>query len=115
MTPQQRYREANRAQITDQRRRSRESNRPRARLVRYKCALKKFGLTIEKYDKMLHDQNGVCAICSCAPNGTRLAVDHCHSTGAVRGLLCHTCNRHLGIYESKHIAFAAYLEAACKP
>lgn len=65
--------------------------------------LKKFGITVEDYDKMLERQNGVCAICKRSPhvvlNGAikRLAVDHDHITGRVRGLLCDHCNRGMGL------------------
>lgn len=57
----------------------------------------KFGITKEIYDSMLSEQNGVCAICEkTCKSGRRLAVDHCHSTGKVRGLLCIKCNNTLG-------------------
>lgn len=59
----------------------------------------KYGVTEEIYNKMLSEQNGVCKICSCkaedAPKN-KLFVDHCHSTGKVRGLLCDHCNNLLG-------------------
>lgn len=62
-----------------------------------------FGLTLEAYDKLLKDQNGVCAICKgperfLSRNGfpKHMAVDHCHKTGRVRGLLCHHCNTGIG-------------------
>lgn len=67
-----------------------------------KWLLKKgYGLTLEQYERLLEDQNGVCAICLQPEhrvyNGTlaSLAVDHCHETGRVRGLLCIRCNRSL--------------------
>jgi len=52
-------------------------------------------LTVEQYDEMLKRQNGVCAICFKTNNKNRLCVDHDHSTGIVRGLLCGFCNRRL--------------------
>jgi hypothetical protein len=54
-----------------------------------------FGITIEDYDRMLAAQNGVCYLCG-KPCGTGnfLAVDHDHTTGAIRGLLCLRCNRY---------------------
>lgn len=56
-----------------------------------------FGMTIDDYDAMLALQGGGCAICGDAcSSGKRLAVDHCHSTGRVRGLLCSVCNRMIG-------------------
>lgn len=44
---------------------------------------------------MLEEQNGRCAICLCKPRTKRLAVDHNHKTGKVRGLLCSRCNHGL--------------------
>lgn len=63
-----------------------------------------FGITPEDYDNLLLKQKGVCAICGNletikdAKNGMikRLAVDHNHITGAVRGLLCAACNYIIG-------------------
>jgi hypothetical protein len=55
------------------------------------------GLEAEQYKQLLTEQNGVCAICRQKPNGDRnLAVDHCHQSGRIRGLLCAACNLSLG-------------------
>lgn len=61
---------------------------------------RKYGVTTEMYQEMLDAQNGVCAICLGAPvpPRKRLCIDHDHSTGAVRGLLCHKCNAGLGMF-----------------
>lgn len=56
----------------------------------------KFGITKEIYDKMFADQGGVCKICGGPPGKRSLAVDHCHKTGKVRGLLCSNCNVGIG-------------------
>ena len=58
---------------------------------------KKFNITIEEYDHILESQNHVCKICSqtCTQNH-RLSIDHDHTTGKVRGLLCNPCNVGLG-------------------
>jgi hypothetical protein len=60
--------------------------------------LKTFGLTIEDYEEMSHAQNQQCAICGTTQctSGKRLAVDHCHETGRIRGLLCMRCNQAIG-------------------
>jgi hypothetical protein len=59
----------------------------------------RYDLTVDEYDKMIDDQNGKCLICG---NAYKLYVDHDHSTGKVRGLLCDGCNRGIGfLQESK--------------
>jgi len=65
---------------------------------------KQYGITIEQYDEMLAAQNGGCAICGEKTPGGRtknFAVDHCHTTGKVRGLLCTKCNRGLGLFNDR--------------
>jgi hypothetical protein len=54
-----------------------------------------YGLTLEDYDAMLNEQNGLCAICFQKEKGN-LFVDHSHKTNEVRGLLCNKCNSALG-------------------
>ena len=70
---------------------ARKSNR------RYKIKLH-FGISLEAYDALLEVQNNHCALCpkTAKENGRRLAVDHDHSTGRIRGLLCVVCNHGLG-------------------
>jgi len=61
---------------------------------------KRFGITQERYEEMLKEQGLGCALCSSKNPGGRwsvFAVDHCHDTGRVRGLLCYGCNLALGI------------------
>lgn len=53
-----------------------------------------FRITPDEYDAILAAQDGGCAICGRPPReGKRLAVDHDHKTGYIRGLLCFVCNR----------------------
>lgn len=60
---------------------------------------RKFGIGLEEYKKMLDDQKGVCKICGQVDiNNKQLAVDHCHTTGHIRGLLCGSCNRGIGYF-----------------
>jgi len=60
----------------------------------------KYGVTKEFLTELYLRQNGHCAICKQKPTGKRgLAVDHCHKTGRVRGLLCHGCNVSLGQFK----------------
>jgi hypothetical protein len=59
---------------------------------------KKFGLTLGELDVMYARQDSKCAICGITEqeHGKYLAIDHCHRTGKVRGLLCMPCNTGLG-------------------
>ncbi|MER9436732.1 endonuclease VII domain-containing protein [Mesorhizobium sp. M0618] len=59
----------------------------------------RYGITLEKFDEMVASQNGLCAICETdTPGGRwdRWSVDHCHTTGKIRGILCHSCNTGIG-------------------
>lgn len=68
--------------------------------VRERHLVRKYGVTLADYDAMLKAQGGKCAICW-APESAQFKgvfhVDHCHATGAVRGLLCRGCNHMLGV------------------
>jgi hypothetical protein len=61
-----------------------------------------FGITLQEYGEKLVEQAGKCAICDQPESHMRngkvkaLAVDHCHSTGKIRGLLCSDCNTGIG-------------------
>ena len=72
----------------------------------------RFGLTVETYDELLAAQGHRCALCRAdKPGGRwpRFHVDHCHTTGRVRGLLCRSCNMALGILgDSPEGLLAAY-------
>lgn len=64
------------------------------------AALGQYGIGIETFDRMLHEQRGRCAICGNEPKeGQNLHVDHCHKTGKVRALLCRYCNPGLGYFK----------------
>ena len=65
---------------------------------------KLYGITIEDYEKLFEQQKGVCAICEkvetkiCTQGIIQsLSVDHDHSTGMIRGLLCDKCNHAIGL------------------
>lgn len=80
-----------------------------------------YGITYEQYQEMHTKQQGRCAICNEEEKRNtgqgrptnRLAVDHCHKTGKVRGLLCMACNTAVGAFKDDiEILFSAvtYLE-----
>jgi hypothetical protein len=81
----------------------REYRKRRPRNVRNTELKKMYGITLDQWEKMHSDQGGVCAICrkredEKSSRYNNLAVDHCHATGRVRGLLCNTCNKALGMF-----------------
>lgn len=63
-----------------------------------KSNLKRYGLTLEAYAELERAQGGACAICG-GKRKRRLAVDHDHATGRVRGLLCDNCNMGVGKFQ----------------
>lgn len=82
---------------------------------------KSYGLTYKEVLKLRKKQNELCAICG--EKGfmmndrvkSPLNVDHCHETGKIRGLLCHNCNRGLGLFQDsieRLKSAIAYLEGA---
>lgn len=80
-------------------------NSDRSNTNRRRLQLKSnYGLTPEQYDAMLDAQGGVCAICKRPERAKRqgvvlrMPVDHCHETGRIRALLCHSCNRAIGLF-----------------
>lgn len=91
------YNKANRDRLNAYRREHYAKNKHLYRNQMYKM---RYGITLEEYDAMLREQGGVCAICKKTDNSRELAVDHSHTTGAVRGLLCKQCNIMLGQIES---------------
>lgn len=93
-------------------RRNRKNWKPRTTRQNFKRAMRRFGLTLTDWHEMLIAQAGRCAIC--LEPMTRPNVDHDHSTGRIRGLLCDTCNPGLGFFHddpAKLRAAAAYVAA----
>lgn len=74
--------------------RARKSANPS--LARDQYLRREYGISLEEYERMLRRQDGACAICG---NGGKLHVDHCHASGRIRGLLCGSCNRALGLFK----------------
>jgi hypothetical protein len=97
------WKEKNRERyLASRRRRRRDRLEAGSQEVRRQI-LCKYGLTLEQYSEMLAKQGGCCAICG-LPERARnqhgqlsLSVDHSHTSGRVRGLLCRSCNTILGM------------------
>ena len=96
---------------------SKESSERLGRSHRKNVELKwHYGIDIDEYSKMLEEQNGrcVCGATEARVNAKALHVDHDHNTGLIRGLLCHRCNRAIGLVDDPENlrALADYIESA---
>ena len=77
-----------------------------------------YGLTPEAYQALHDGQGGTCAVCSIRETKRSLHVDHDHVTGRVRGLLCNSCNRGIGLLKDDPRILRsaiAYLERLAEP
>lgn len=74
--------------------RYREKNRE---TLRRKNRLERYGISEDMFDQLWAKQAGSCAICGAPFEGEEYRIDHDHQTGAVRGLLCASCNTAIGL------------------
>lgn len=81
-------------------RRWRENNPDKVKALHLK---KKYNLTLDQWNSMFLEQQGKCKVCETHQDNLEkeLAVDHCHKTGKIRGLLCVRCNRAIGLLEDR--------------
>ena len=72
-------------------------NHPKEKTDKYRhtARLKRFNLTPELFQSLQERSRGVCEICGTQTD--KLAIDHNHSTGQVRGMLCMACNTGMGL------------------
>jgi hypothetical protein len=63
--------------------------------------LKTYNISLKDYKEMLNNQYGLCAICF-SKDKRKLAVDHNHKTGKIRGLLCQRCNQGIGMFQDNY-------------
>ena len=80
----------------------------RQRMQKNSNLIRNYGLTLKAYEDMMDAQEELCAVCKQPEAGVHnrgnttvalsLSVDHDHETGAVRALLCHKCNKALGLF-----------------
>jgi hypothetical protein len=92
----------------------RKNNPEKYRLLQRNSHLKRhYNITLDDYNLMSEAQNHVCAICGMKESSNRghtlnalsLAVDHCHESGKIRGLLCMDCNQMLGKFNDDPARF----------
>lgn len=77
-----------------------------------------YGMTVEQYSSLLTAQGGVCKICKKPEQAIdkrtkqirHLAIDHCHVTGKIRGLLCSYCNVGLGFFKDDKLSLQSAIE-----
>lgn len=81
-----------------------------------RCRVKRMGITVERWEALIQEQCGRCAICQFRPKkATSLAIDHDHVTGDVRGLLCAACNTAIGLLKDDPLLMkraASYMKRA---
>ena len=106
------YRELNKDKLREYNKAWREANKERIR----RNNSGRIGFTPGLFDELLDIQNGLCAICevqlSTIPS-KHVHADHCHSSGAARGVLCHACNAAIGLLAedpARMLRAIAYLE-----
>lgn len=116
------YYAANKEKFKEYREANKEKHKARDKVYRVRTRhqkrnrtlIAKYGITLEQHNAMLLEQGNACAICRKTDWGAHgPCVDHCHTTGKVRGLLCFLCNTAIGkLKDSAVIARAAadYLE-----
>lgn len=86
-----------------------KNNQTKRRAARIKAA---YGITSEDYSLRYLEQSGACS--TCRVKAPQLHIDHDHSTGKVRGLLCNDCNSGLGFFKDRSdvlLSAVRYLEA----
>lgn len=115
-----REREKHNPVIMDKKRMWKDSEKAKENGKNYRFN-KHYGISLETYKEMLDKQGVVCAICRKPErvvdkrNGKprSLAVDHCHKTGRVRGLLCSMCNNGIGMFGENIVDIANAVKYIC--
>lgn len=106
------YRKINRTKVLTRKQKWKKNNPDK---VKSSALMSDYGINLDTYNLMLIGQNYCCAICKRHRSNFKKAlhVDHCHTTNKIRGLLCLSCNRALGLLTDNKEYFksaAAYLE-----
>lgn len=77
-----------------------DNNRESYQRVKRKAHVKaKYGVSLEWIDEQLEQQDNKCTLCDTQLHkGKNIAIDHCHKTGIVRGIICRPCNSAMGMF-----------------
>jgi hypothetical protein len=108
-----RWQQANPERVNENHRRN--NARPeRKRALRDQYYRRTFGISADDFDALLAEQGGGCAICGQLPDrAASLHLDHCHDTGAIRGILCLSCNQGLGKSSGRTPRYSTPPSATC--
>jgi hypothetical protein len=105
------YRKEQPDKLRTQNKKYRDKHKEKINAKRYTDNLRSYGISLEEYEKLVLSQHGVCAICKqpeTSSRKSRLSVDHDHTSGRARGLLCQRCNAGIGLFnDSKELLMAA--------
>jgi hypothetical protein len=73
--------------------------------ARHNTLIRNYGIGLKEYEQLFKEQNGRCKICDISQEllNKPLCVDHCHSTGIIRGLLCSKCNTAIGFLQDNSL------------
>jgi hypothetical protein len=87
----------------------------RARTKRSDRLRRDYGITLDRYESMIAEQHGRCAICACIltygkTDRTKAVIDHCHDTGITRGIVCVMCNGVLGYSRDSTLILTSTIE-----
>jgi len=105
------YRSDNKDKRYEYHKQWKRDNPERLAIIETRRRLKKnYNMTIEDYESLLLSQSGRCAICFTLPGDQKLVVDHCHKTNTVRGLLCSSCNRGIGLLQDSLLVVRSAVE-----
>ena len=111
----EKYRKGNPDKVKRARKEYRKENLSRVRMWAVRTAWKKRGFDPDEVEKFICSRQPLCEICGEKANGKALAVDHCHRTNKLRGLLCENCNNGLGRFKDSPSLLrkaASYLETS---
>lgn len=111
------HRLVNNVSVTEGQRRRHHENRRHSGKAKNEHLRKRHGITLGEYLAMYERQGGACAVCGKVETVfdkrtgdiKALAVDHCHSSGVIRGLLCQRCNHGIGMLGDSAVGVARAL------
>jgi hypothetical protein len=71
-----------------------------------------YGITIDEYQSLLEDADGFCQSCGInfEISGRNVCIDHSHTTGKIRGVICHNCNAALGLLGDSELGVMSLLK-----